>query len=181
MTSKKFDSELLGANELETALRTLAPMIVGLKGYPKNVLRNAARTGAKIAEEDAANRAHNLRTIEGSEYRRTGRLEDAITVKIMSTKYRDMATLQGNSREYFYIGAKSGTGRDDPNGAYYANFVERGTDKMEARPFMRPAVESNTAKLTKTIGDKLGADLLRIAKKIGDENTRALLAKGVKV
>ena len=168
---------ILGEKELEEALRKLAPMIVGLKGYPKNALRNAARSGAKIAEEDAANRAHHLPSIEGTKYKRTGKLEDAITTKIMSVSYRDQATLGGNSREYFYIGAKS-KGRDDPNGAFYAKFVETGTDKMAARPFLRPAVDSNKGKIQTTMESKLRKDLIRIAKKIGDENTRDLLMAG---
>lgn len=175
---------VVGLKELEDALRKLAPMIVGLKGYPQNALRNAARDAAKVAEDDAANRVHHLRQLEPKKgqtpYKRTGRLEDAITVKIMGVRYRDKATLGGNSKEYFYVGAKSGKSKNDPNGAYYTRFVEQGTDKMPARPFLRPAVENNKAKIINTFQSKLRKDLLKIAKKIGDENTRDLLMKGVK-
>lgn len=158
-------TKIIGAKELEEALRKLAPMIVGLKGYPKNVLRNAARAGAKIAEEDARQRAP----------KDTGALKQSITIKLLETRYRDQALLAGNSKEYYYIGAKSGKGRDDPNGAWYAHFVERGTDRMAARPYLRPAVESNQSRIQSTIADKLRADLIKIAKKIGDENTRQIL------
>ena len=185
MTNKSFnETVLIGEKELEVALLKLAPMIVGLKGYPKNALRNAARAGANIAEDDAANRAANLPQLTPKQgrkpYMRTGRLEDAITSKIMGTKYRDQATLAGNSKEYYYIGAKKGKGKDDINGAYYAHMVEGGTDKMPARPFLRPAVESNKQKIADTINAKLRTDLIKIAKKIGDENQRDILMAGKK-
>jgi HK97 gp10 family phage protein len=165
MTNK---TEVIGFPELEDALRKLGPMIAGKKGYPKNPLRNAARAGAKIAEDAARENAPE----------RTGTLRKAITKKLMSAKYRDQALMQGDSREYYYIGATAGKGRT--HDAYYAKWVERGTDRLAARPFLRPAVTRNTKKIQSAIDSKLRKDLIKIAKKIGDENTRALLSKGVK-
>ena len=37
------------------------------------------------------------------------------------------------------------------SGAFYAQFVELGTSKMAARPFLRPAVFGNAAKILKLV------------------------------
>jgi len=171
-----FDSQpvtVTGFKELEEALGKLGPMITGLKGYPKNALRNASRAGAKVAL-DAAKAAAPVDT---------GRFRDAIRLKLLSLKYRDQATLRGDSKEYYYVGASLGESREDTTeGVWYANAVihrtEMGTDKKPARPFLRPAVEGNLAKIENAIVTKLRGDLVKIAKKIGDENQRDLLLKG---
>lgn len=163
-----------GFKELEEALGKLGPMITGLKGYPKNALRNASRAAGKVALEAAKANA----PVD------TGRFRDAIGLKLLSLKYRDQATLRGNSKEYYYIGVNLGESRKDMKGAWYANPVihrtEFGTDTMPARPFLRNAVNNNLAKLESTIVTKLRADLIKIANKVRAENVQALLKKGVK-
>jgi len=162
-----------GLAQLEKNLRDLAPAIQGKKGFPKNVLRNAARAMAKVVKDDAVARAPM--SSEGSETKDgeiipPGRLKRSITMKLLSARYRDRATLAGDSRELYYIGYKTGRGRDDPKGAYYGTMVELGTDKMSAQPFLRPAAIANKTKAPAVFKQKLGGDLERIAKKLGTRN-----------
>jgi len=144
-----------GLKELETALRNFAPMMQGKKGFPKNPLRNAARAMANEAKKSAVARAPED----------TGRLRTAIAVQLLSPKFRDQIAAKGGSAELYYIGVKAGQSRDDTSGAYYANFVEAGTDKMPARPFLRPAIDARES-LIGIFMAKLGRDINNIARKL---------------
>jgi len=150
------DTKIIGMENLEAALRDIGPMIQGKKGYPKNPLRNASRAMATVVKNAAIAKAPED----------TGRLKRAITSKLLSTKYRDQATMRGDSSELYYVGIKTGNGRDDPKGAYYGPMVETGTDKQPAQPFLRPAMEENRSKLPSVFEAKLGKDINAIAKKL---------------
>ena len=164
-----------GLKELEKTLRELTPMIQGKKGFSKNILRNSARAMANKAKEHA--KAHV--PVD------TGRLKEAITIKLMSVKYRDRATRAGDSREYYYLGYKTGMSRKDPKGAYYGTMVEvgakteLGTEIMPPRPYLRPAVENNKSQLIKIFTDKFGNQLEVNARRLANRNrgsrTRAMM------
>lgn len=47
---------------------------------------------------------------------------------------------------------------------FYGAFVELGTKKMKAQPFLRPALNSNREVILKVIGNSLAEDVLRSAK-----------------
>lgn len=162
-----------GLAQLEKNLRDLAPAIQGKKGFPKNVLRNAARAMAKLVEDDARARApeseHGSKTRSGDVIP-PGRLKRAITKKLLSTRFRDQATARGDSLEYYFVGVRAGKSRDDPKGAYYGPIVEVGSDKMPAQPFLRPALIANKQKAPAEFKRKLGGDLERIATKLGNRN-----------
>jgi len=148
-----------GLDDLEKALRDFGPMMQGKKGYPKNPLRTAARTMAKAAKANAETRVPVA----------TGRLQKAITIKLMSAKYRDVVTAKGDSVEFYYLGAKSGKSRSDTDGAYYARFVEVGTANMSARPFLRPAVEEHQSQLIGAFKDNLSKSMEGVRKKLNNE------------
>ncbi len=157
MTSKKI--EMLGAKEIEEALRNFGPMLQGKKGYPKNMVRNASRAMANKAKENAESRV----PVD------TGRLKRAITIKLLSARYRDVVTARGDSAEFYYLGAKKGKTRDDETGAWYAKFVELGTDSRQAKPFLRPAVEEHTAQLNNIFKIKMSGALAKVAAKLARE------------
>lgn len=146
-------NEIIGMEELEKALREFGPMMQGKMGFPKNPLRNASRAMAKQVEASAKSKAP----------RDTGRLQNSITYKLLSVKYRDQQTMRGDSSELFYVGAKKGKTRNDPNGAWYAKFVELGTDRHAAQPFLRPALEENRVSVVSTFEEKFGKDVNKIA------------------
>ena len=59
---------------------------------------------------------------------------------------------------------KRGT-RDDT--AYYAPFVEFGTVRQKAQPFLRPAIENNKGTVVDIFGRDLGQRIERVGKKVG--------------
>lgn len=48
--------------------------------------------------------------------------------------------------------------------AYYAKFVEYGTSKMEAQPFLRPAIETKKKEIFQAIGEEINFKLRKGAK-----------------
>jgi HK97 gp10 family phage protein len=51
--------------------------------------------------------------------------------------------------------------------AFYWRFLEFGTSKMRARPFMRPALQENVGRATDVAVGELNKALDRLAKKAG--------------
>lgn len=164
-----------GLAQMEKAFRDLAPAIQGKKGYPKNILRNAARAMANNAKD----KAKSLAPVD------SGRLREAIHIKLLSTKYRDQATMRGDSKEYYYLGHKAGWDKDDPKGAYYGSMVETGHMSygpvrakkaatsgtwIPAKPHLRPAVESNRGALIRVFTDKFSNDITKTAAKVARKN-----------
>jgi len=87
-------------------------------------LEKAALEGAEIIREEASNRAP----------RRTGRLAANIIKEVKKTK-KDSATVEvGPAKEVFY-----------------GMFVERGTSKMRAKPFLRPAIDEKKNEAEKAV------------------------------
>lgn len=104
----------------------------------KNILRGAIRAGAKVIADEARRRAPVLSSFDPR--RVMGAL--AKSVRVMATGARG-GTIKGG----VVAGGKSTVGRGKNKvdaDAFYARFVEFGTVKMGARPFMRPAVDSRT-------------------------------------
>lgn len=62
--------------------------------------------------------------------------------------------------------ARSSASKLTPNDAYYWLFVEFGTAKMPARPFLRPAFEASKERAVDTFSDELRKAVLRIEKRV---------------
>lgn len=88
------------------------------------------KEGAEMIAEDARSLAP----------KKTGKLASEIDVR--TSKY------EGGG----YVVEAQGAGNYDK---YYAAFVEVGTHKMAAQPYMRPAVKKNRKKIQKLMQDKL--------------------------
>lgn len=91
-------------------------------------LKEAVMKGAEIVREDASRRAP----------RRTGKLSQSIIVESAEV-------------EPDYASVKIGPNK----GAFYGTFVERGTSKMPAKPFLRPAWDANKREVKIIISDEL--------------------------
>ncbi len=52
------------------------------------------------------------------------------------------------------VGIKGGAKKNDTT-PFYFRFVELGTKNMQARPFMRPALENNAEKILSSVADEL--------------------------
>lgn len=114
MARKDFD--VVGFQELDRALKQLP------KNIEQKVLRNIAGAGVRaLAKQTKANAP-----VE------TGKLRKNITTKTTRAK-------MGKATGYVVIRTQ-GKAADAKN-AFYWRFVEFGTSKMSARPFIRPALD----------------------------------------
>lgn len=108
--------------------------VKGLKELKKNlekvgrnvddVLDEAIMAGAKVIEQAAKSKAPV----------KTGRLRRSITVEI-------------KDKEDNFITVRVGPGKE----GFYGRFVELGTKKMAAKPFLRPAFDENVQEARKEI------------------------------
>lgn len=115
---------ITGLDALKKALAQLP------KNIGKNVLRGAVNAGATEFKKEAVARAPMD----------SGVLKKAVYQKQIKEKSSD-------TQQTFYIGVRSGkrsktTKKGLKLDAFYARFVEFGTSKMAAKPFMRPAFEA---------------------------------------
>ena len=113
------------------------------KNIQKNVMVGATRAGAKIVSDEAKRLAP----------RDTGTLEKSIGITKRKSK-RGQITFSVSPRK----GGK--------NDGFYGRFIELGTSKMIARPFLRPALEN-------TPDEVLEASKEYIAKRLPKEVAKA--------
>jgi HK97 gp10 family phage protein len=138
-------SELLGVSELIGKLNEFGAATAGKE------LRAIARTAMKVVHDKAQaaipvgtvpHKTYKGRRVFGGFAKRTLRLLAYINKRTGSAE-----ALVGPSRE-----------------AYYASlFVELGTSKMAARPWLRPALRSSESDVLKVIAEQLRIRVKRIA------------------
>jgi HK97 gp10 family phage protein len=131
---------LTGADGIERRLRTFAPRL------QKKALRAAARRSMTIVRDAA--RA-NARQFDDPE---TG-----------TQVWRLITVREGRMREPGILmrvgvagGARSRRSKDPP---WYWRLIEFGTEKMRARPFMRPALENNAQTVASKFVTELDAQI----------------------
>lgn len=101
------------------------------------VLKDAIVKAAKPVREDAAQRAPRGPT---------GKLQDEMTLGVMEGTPERAAVRIGPSPD-----------------AWYGELVEKGTKKMAAQPFLRPALDKNRRKIVQSVRADLKAALEREA------------------
>jgi len=137
-----------GLRELQAKLQQMAPNVA------RNGLRAATSAGAALIRDEAKARA----PVD------TGEMKRDIQMK----RDRESATYRAVYSVYVRAGKKSrlsGKARGVDKDSYYWRFVEFGTCKMAARPFMRPAFEAQKEAAVEAIRDKL-------AQRIAEEAAR---------
>lgn len=141
---------LTGFKELANALRELGPRVA------KNTLRRSVAAGATIIRKEAMDRA----PVDTGEMRKDIQVKrERDTKGEMSAKYSVFVRAGKKSR-------LSGRARNVQKDSYYWKFVELGTSKMAARPFMRPAFESRKEDAVKAIGEKLDEGIQKAAREL---------------
>ncbi|WP_061562431.1 HK97-gp10 family putative phage morphogenesis protein [Pseudomonas citronellolis] len=71
--------------------------------------------------------------------------------------------IRGGSRDMSAYGEFGGKGKENPGGdTWYWRFVEFGTERTAAKPFMRPALENNTQKATNAFAAELEKQIDKI-------------------
>jgi len=119
------DIELTGVDEI---LNKLQQMGANISRLENKALRNAAEP---VLEDAKANVPV-----------RTGKLKKGL--KITNVKKKE-------GIKYILVGVDRG----DNSEIFYSKFIEFGTSKMSARPFLQPAYEKNKDNIQKTIANTL--------------------------
>jgi HK97 gp10 family phage protein len=129
-----------GLAELEYNLSTL-----GVEMRKRGTRRMMAQAAIPMRDE-AKRRAPVLR--EPDPRRRAGTLRDRIRIWLHRdspypvTYYVGVRGLSRGSIRKFKAANKGAKGSDNPDDPYYWRWVELGTSKMRAQPFLRPAYEA---------------------------------------
>lgn len=160
--SSTIEFDLKGFDAVIERMKRLPVEVRGKAG--RSALGSAARVVTNAAKANAA-RLDDPLTSE--------RIASNITQRVSSSYQRKTGDLKirvgvlGGARDYSAYGEIS-TGRsasENPGGdTFYWRFLEFGTEKMSARPFMRPALESSADQVVSTFADKLGKQLDKVAK-----------------
>ena len=119
--------EIKGLKELSKALKAFPENI------QNNILNSAIRAGIVTIQKEA----------EKNVPKREGILKKAIVIKKRRPKNKN--------RIKYQLGIRQGS-KDD---AYYGHIVEFGSSKMEAKPFMRPALESKADEVINEVRKKM--------------------------
>lgn len=107
---------------------------------------------AAIAAAPISDRPHQLGRRK-DQIAQPGNLKRNIIVKRLPPNERAVT-------EEYIVGVRHGSGRV-PKDAFYWRFIEFGTVKLPARPFLRPALENNQQQAIDAMKDRIAA---RIAK-----------------
>ena len=154
--------EIVGLKELMKALEDLGSEVAGKHVAP--ALRMGTKPVLQTAQNDAPVSDH-----EDTPEFPPGRLRRALRIKKM--------TRPTKSSETYFVEIKPGKTRDDPDGAWYGHFVELGTVKMAARPFLRNALEKNRRHSIEVFKREIAKRIEKEAKRIGNENAAKVGAK----
>jgi HK97 gp10 family phage protein len=138
-----------GLAELNRALREL-PQRIANRG-----LRTAVYAGAKVIRDEARHRAPKAAQSLGTKQPSAGTLKRSVIMK-------HIRELSGGGRQTFYVLVRQGKKYRNQGkrgnlsqDAWYWRFVEFGTRKMAARPFLRPALESRRREAVEAIKGRL--------------------------
>lgn len=141
--------KLQGFKELADAMRELPKQVA------KNALRSAVNAGASEIRKEARTRAP----------KKSGTLKRALYQKQIREE-------SSQYKQVFYVGVRAGPTRgkdgkkDYSRDAWYWRFVEFGTSKMAAKPFLRPAFESKKQAAVSAIGKKLDERIQKAAREL---------------
>lgn len=141
---------LSGFKELAAALRELGPRVA------RNTLRRAVSSGARLIRDEARIKA----PVDTGEMRKDIMIKRERAAKdVMSARY-SVFVLSGKKSRL------AGKRRNVDKDSFYWKFVELGTSKMSARPFLRPAYEVKKEDAVKTIGDVIDAGIKKAAQEL---------------
>ena len=141
-------ANMAGLREVRQTLLSLGAEIASKNGGP---VRSALQKGSKRVRDISRGIA-----AQGSD---TGRLAQAIVSQ------RDKNPEAYGLTESYVIRVKNGNSRDDKRGAFYWRFVEFGTVKQSAQPFLRPAFELGKQGFLDAFTEDLTKAIARAVKK----------------
>jgi HK97 gp10 family phage protein len=138
-----------GLAELAKALRELPDRVA------KNGLRVSVYAGAKVIRDEARLRAPKATESLGPNQPPPGTLKRSVIMKqipeLSSLTRQTFFVTVRHGKKYRKQGKKGNLSQD----AWYWRFVEFGTPKMRARPFLRPALEAKRREAVQAMKDRL--------------------------
>lgn len=159
--------QIQGLDAVLTKMRGLGPQLAA-KGArtamrkAANVVRDAAKANAEKLDDPATplKIADNVAVQFASKtFKRTGDIMFRVGVRGGAKQYSNTGENRGKGR----VGASYATG----GSTWYWRFLEFGSSKMAARPFLRPALENNIGQATDVAVAELNKAIDRLAKKAG--------------
>ena len=158
--AKTEDVRVEGLDELAKALRELPKRLV------RNGLRASVYAGAKVIRDEARLKAPVATRQLGPNQQPPGTLKRSIIMK-------QVPELSGEQKQTFFVTVRHGKKyrKQGKNGnlsqdAWYWRFVEFGTVKMTARPFLRPAFESKRYEAVDAIKNRLAERIEQAAQEL---------------
>ena len=132
-------AETIKVHGLQELSQTLMKLPAELE---KRVIMGALRAAGQTIRKDAMARAPILEKPDPR--RRAGTIKKNISVRRVKGKTAVYVGVFGASRKKIaaFKAAGGGKGANNPDDPYYWKWVEFGTKKMAARPFLRPAFEA---------------------------------------
>ncbi len=157
--------ELQGLAELSAALKQLPRELSSRNGGP---LRAALAQAAKVirdqaqamAPQDSGLLKREIRMVRARDPGSVGANEQYL-VGVRRGKRIKYADTRENRRK-----RRVGKKYQDPGRAYYWRFLEFGTERMAARPFLRPAFEAKKEEAAMRFRDSLREGIQRAVKKV---------------
>jgi HK97 gp10 family phage protein len=147
-----------GLDELAQKMRMMAPRLA------KNGLRAAVYAGAKVIRDEARLRAPRWTGPVSKGHPPPGTLRRSIIMKQIreqsDARRQTFYVAVRHGKQYRNQGKKGNLSQD----AFYWRFVEFGTVKMSARPFMRPAFEAKKREAVEAIKQRLAEKVEESAK-----------------
>lgn len=149
MMAKRETFKVEGLAELARALRELPEKVA------KNGLRVSVYAGAKVVRDEARIRAPRAAQSLGANQPPPGTLRRSVIMKqipeLSSLTRQTFFVTVRHGKKYRKQGKKGNLSQD----AWYWKFLEFGTSKMRARPFLRPALEAKRREAVQAMKDKL--------------------------
>ena len=153
MSKEMLNMKLNGAKEVARVLNQLPDELSA------KVLNSALRSGTNIIKKEIIAKAP-VSDEQSEKNKKYGHLKDNIRVSAVK-KTKDRIELALHNRK-----------------AFWALFIEFGTSKTPARPFMRPALDANADKAIRKIVETLSKGLDKTAEKLaGKLNKSGLKTK----
>jgi HK97 gp10 family phage protein len=148
----------------------LAELGKSLRELPERVARNGLRVsvyaGAKVVRDEARARAPKAAQSLGPNQPPPGTLKRSVIMKhipeLSSLTRQTFFVTVRHGKKYRKQGKKGNLSQD----AWYWRFVEFGTRKMRARPFLRPALEAKRREAGQAMKDRLSERIEMEASKL---------------